>query len=86
MIPENADYYARRAREENEAAAAAKKDEQAAAETTRMPMVFTDAGAPHHPIIFANDAFLSLTGYGREEVLGLAAQDHELGLLGDPLR
>jgi PAS domain S-box-containing protein len=41
-----------------------------AAETTRMPMVFTDAKEPGHPIIFANDAFLSLTGYERKEVLG----------------
>ena len=31
-----------------------------AAETTRMAMVFTDAKEPGHPIIFANDAFLSL--------------------------
>jgi PAS domain S-box-containing protein len=41
-----------------------------AAETTRMPMVFTDAKEPGHPIIFANDAFLALTGYDRNEVLG----------------
>ena len=41
-----------------------------AAETTRMPMVFTDAREPGHPIIFANDSLLSLTGYDREEVLG----------------
>jgi PAS domain S-box-containing protein len=41
-----------------------------AAETTRMPMVFTDALSPDNPIIFANDSFLSLTGYPREEVLG----------------
>ena len=41
-----------------------------AAETTRMAMVFTDATEPHNPIIFANDSFLSLTGYDREEVLG----------------
>ena len=41
-----------------------------AAETTRMPMVFTDARAPLNPIIFANDSFLRLTGYNREEVLG----------------
>ena len=40
-----------------------------AAQKTRMPMVFTDE-EPGHPIIFANDAFLSLTGYAREEVLG----------------
>jgi PAS domain-containing protein len=41
-----------------------------AAQTTRMAMVFTDATEPDNPIIFANDSFLSLTGYGREEVLG----------------
>jgi PAS domain S-box-containing protein len=41
-----------------------------AAETTRMAMVFTDASEPDNPIIFANDAFLDLTGYAREEVLG----------------
>jgi PAS domain S-box-containing protein len=41
-----------------------------AAEATRMPMVFTDAKAPENPIIFANDSFLSLCGYGRDEVLG----------------
>ena len=41
-----------------------------AAETTRMAMVFTDATEPDNPIIFANDSFLSLTGYEREEVLG----------------
>lgn len=41
-----------------------------AAETTRMPMVFTDATEPNNHIIFANDSFLKLTGYAREEVLG----------------
>lgn len=41
-----------------------------AAETTRMAMVFTDATEPDNPIIFTNDSFLALTGYGREEVLG----------------
>jgi PAS domain S-box-containing protein len=41
-----------------------------AAETTRMAMLFTDAKAPDNPIIFANDSFLSLTGYPRKEVLG----------------
>jgi PAS domain S-box-containing protein len=41
-----------------------------AAETTRMAMLFTDAKEPGHPIIFANDAFLDLTGYDRKEVLG----------------
>ena len=40
-----------------------------AAETTRMPMVFTDAKKDNNPIVFANDAFLKLTGYDRDEVL-----------------
>ena len=40
-----------------------------AAEETRMAMIFADATEPHNPIIFANDSFLSLTGYDREEVL-----------------
>ena len=40
-----------------------------AAETTRMPMVFTDAKVADNPIIFANDAFLKLTGYDRDELL-----------------
>lgn len=41
-----------------------------AAEETRMAMVFADTKEPGHPIIFANDAFLGLTGYARDEVLG----------------
>jgi PAS domain S-box-containing protein len=41
-----------------------------AAETTRMAMVFTDAKEPGNPIIFANDSFLTLTKYSRDEVLG----------------
>ncbi|UTH49368.1 PAS domain-containing protein [Loktanella salsilacus] len=41
-----------------------------AAETTRMAMVFTDACETDNPIIFANDAFLNMTGYERVEVLG----------------
>ncbi len=41
-----------------------------AAETTRMPMVFTDAKQANNSIIFANDSFISLIGYPRDEVLG----------------
>ena len=51
-----------------------------AAETTRMPMVFTDSDKADHPIIFANDAFLELTGYDRDELL---AQSFNF-LLADP--
>jgi hypothetical protein len=41
-----------------------------AAESTRMAMVFTDAKEFDNPITFANNSFLSLTGYAHEEVLG----------------
>jgi PAS domain S-box-containing protein len=57
-----------------------------AAKTTRMAMVFTDATKPDNPMIFANDSFLSLTGYDREEVLGksfnfLMAHGHDAEVL-----
>jgi PAS domain S-box-containing protein len=41
-----------------------------AAETTRMAMAFTDAKEASNPIVFANDSFLSLTGFDRAEILG----------------
>lgn len=41
-----------------------------AADSTRMAMLFTDARDPQNPIIFANDSYLELTGYTRQEVLG----------------
>lgn len=46
-----------------------------AAEATRMAMVFTDAKVSENPIVFANDSFLSLTGYDRDEVLGQCFTD-----------
>jgi PAS domain S-box-containing protein len=42
----------------------------AAIRATRMAMIVTDASQADNPIIFVNDAFLKLTGYGREEVIG----------------
>jgi len=41
-----------------------------AVERTRMPMVVTDARHGDHPIVLANQAFLDLTGYGADEVIG----------------
>jgi PAS domain S-box-containing protein len=37
---------------------------------TRMPMIVTDATLPGNPIIFANQAFVELSGYTLEELLG----------------
>jgi PAS domain S-box-containing protein len=41
-----------------------------AVERTRMPMVVTDPRQPDNPIVLANQAFLDLTGYSSDEVLG----------------
>src|SRR5688572_21317161 len=41
-----------------------------AVRVTRMPMMVTDATLPGNPITFANDAFLALSGYSMDEVLG----------------
>jgi PAS domain S-box-containing protein len=42
----------------------------AAIETTRMPMLVTDPRKPDNPIVFANRAFLSMSGYATEEIMG----------------
>lgn len=42
----------------------------AAVETTRMPMIVTDPSRPDNPIIFANHAFLEMTGYSADEIVG----------------
>ena len=39
-------------------------------ERTRMPMVVTDPRQPDSPIVLANQAFLELTGYSADEVIG----------------
>ncbi|EFH12222.1 histidine kinase famiy protein [Teichococcus cervicalis] len=41
-----------------------------AVETTRMPMIVADARAPDMPIVFANHAFLQMTGYTQDEIVG----------------
>lgn len=42
----------------------------AAVEMTRMPMILSDPRLPDNPIVFANKAFLDLTGYEEGEVVG----------------
>lgn len=42
----------------------------AAFKATRMPMIVTDPGQRDNPIIFCNAAFLTLSGYSNEEVIG----------------
>src|SRR5215213_10379590 len=41
-----------------------------AVRVTRMPMLVTDATLPGNPIVFANAAFLELSGYTTDELLG----------------
>lgn len=42
----------------------------AAIQMTRMPMVVTDPNEPDEPVVFVNRAFLDLTEYTEEQVLG----------------
>lgn len=42
----------------------------AAVASTRMPMVVSDPYQADNPIIFTNDAFLEMTGYGRADIIG----------------
>ncbi|HKT78034.1 MAG TPA: histidine kinase famiy protein [Sphingobium sp.] len=42
----------------------------AALQMTRMPMIITDPRQQDNPIVFANKAFLDLTGYEEEEIFG----------------
>jgi len=41
-----------------------------AVRVTRMPMLVTDATLPGNPIVFVNRAFIELSGYPEEELLG----------------
>ncbi|WP_375273068.1 histidine kinase famiy protein [Sphingomonas sp.] len=42
----------------------------AAVKTTRMPMIVTDPNKPDNPIVFANPAFINMTGYDWAELVG----------------
>lgn len=42
----------------------------AAVRATRMAMIITNPRLPDNPIVFVNDAFLRLTGYERDEIMG----------------
>jgi PAS domain S-box-containing protein len=42
----------------------------AAIQMTRMPMILTDPRQDDNPIVFANKAFLDLTGYEENEIVG----------------
>lgn len=42
----------------------------AVVEMTRMPMILADPRQPERPIVFANNAFLDLTGCEQEEIAG----------------
>ena len=42
-----------------------------AAETTRMPMLFTDARSEEHEIVYVNSSFLELTGFEEADAIGL---------------
>jgi PAS domain S-box-containing protein len=39
-------------------------------QSTRMPIVISDARQPDYPIVLANDSFLELTGYAANELVG----------------
>lgn len=42
----------------------------AAVQMSRMPMCLSDPHQPDNPIVFCNQAFETLTGYGKDEVIG----------------
>jgi PAS domain S-box-containing protein len=42
----------------------------AAVRATRMPMIVTDPRQDDNPIIYVNEAFCRLTGYGHDEIIG----------------
>ncbi len=54
-----------------------------AVESTRMPMIFTDRLETDNPVVFANNAALTLTGYNEAGILGRPLCDL-LGGMADP--
>ena len=42
----------------------------AAVRATRMAMIITNPRLPDNPIVYVNDAFLRMTGYARDEIMG----------------
>lgn len=42
----------------------------AAVHATRMPMIITNPRLDDNPVVFANDAFVRLSGYSRDEIVG----------------
>ncbi len=42
----------------------------AAVQATRMPMVVSNPRLADNPIVYVNESFCRLTGYGREEIIG----------------
>jgi PAS domain S-box-containing protein len=42
----------------------------AAVSATRMPMIVTDPNQPDNPIVFVNPAFMQMTGYREDELIG----------------
>ena len=37
---------------------------------TRMPMIIIDPNLPDNPVVFLNEAFVQMTGYAPDEVVG----------------
>lgn len=51
-------------------------------ERIQQNFVICDPSLPDCPIVFASDAFLELTGYPREEVLGRNCRFLQVGVVG----
>jgi len=61
---------AKRESERPEARAGSGDPFAVAVASTRMPMLLTDVDGDDHAIVYVNDAFLKMTGYNRDEIMG----------------